>query len=644
MESGEADRVRMLKDMRASRWLAHQFLFGHRHQDDTPPFHLRLIDEWHDTQARAIDLCFRGSAKSTLSEEAFIIRALFEEMHNGLVLGDSIDRAVERLEVITYELEYNERIHLLFGQQKGSVWQARKIILANGVCIQAVGSGMSLRGIKHRSWRPDCVLVDDVEGDENVSTPDQRAKTRKWFTGVVLPALTPTAHIRIMATPLDAESLPLQLRKSPDWRVTEIPIKFIDPDTGQWVSSWPGRYPLDWIDKTEELYRKIGSLAEFKREYMVEAVTDSERVFRPEFFKTEHLVRKHEAVYAMYDPARTANKQTSCMTGVSVWSWVRDRLVVWKSGGYFWQPSEIIESIFDVANEFQPVAIGVEQDGLEEFILQPLRVHQLQRGTCLPIRGCKAPRGKLEFIKGLQPFFKAGEVIFVGEGHEQLREQLENFPRGLIDIPNALAYALILRPGQPVYPEFREEHIVHGMKITNGEPVWCVLHGDAYTTVLVAMQFVGRRVHVLYDAVAEGPPGEAVRRLVQTASLEIGRGARWLAPPSHFRQFDTIGLRPAATTAGAAVRQGGDITKGREELRTLLRAEDGFRIGARAKWAIRSLMGGFATETEPTDAYALCAGALETFAARLAPMRDEQEQTPNMKTTPDGRRYYSSRV
>ena len=59
----------------------------------------------------------------------------------------------------------------------------------------------------------------------------------------------------------------------------------------------------------------------------------------------------------------------------------------------------------------------------------------------------------------MQPFFAAREVEFA-QPLPALTEQLLNYPTGKIDAPNALAYALQMRPGLPVLDGFGAEHIV----------------------------------------------------------------------------------------------------------------------------------------------------------------------------------------
>ena len=109
-------------------------------------------------------------------------------------------------------------------------------------------------------------------------------------------------------------------------------------------------------------------------------------MFTASMLRIEPTTRSWEATFAFIDPARTVNDRSSA-TGWAVWSWVGNRLIVWNGGAELWRPDEIISHIFRLASAYAPVVIGVERDGLEEFILQPLRHEQLRRGQLIPVAG-----------------------------------------------------------------------------------------------------------------------------------------------------------------------------------------------------------------------------------------------------------------
>ena len=634
--------------------LAHATLFGHRHPDVTPDFHNEIITLWHGQDEQVVVEAFRGAAKSTLAEEAIIVAACLRRMRNGLILGETFERAVERLKAIKHEFEENPFIEELFGSLVGDTWTESRIVLANGICLQAVGRGQSLRGVKHLDARPDMAFGDDIENEESVLTPDARAKTMRWLMSVVLPALDPKHKVRINGTPLDPESMIVQISRDPGWVHRKFPIKFRNA-TGEWQATWPARFPLNKVDETEASYQRLGLSTNWKQEFMCEAEDPAVKAFTADMLKVEPTVRTWHAVYAMYDPARTT-KATSATTGVVQFSWINNRLMVWDGYGRRWKPDEIIADMFRVDQEFAPVTIGVERDGLEEFVLKPLRQEQLRRGYAIPIRPMKAPKGKLDFIRGLQPFFKAGEVLFAKDLPD-LKAQLLGFPTGEIDVPNALAYALILRPGQPIYDGFSFQNISEEIYKLPRQPVFLAVNATQMYTTAVLVQMVDGALHVLWDAVREGDPGAVLGALVADAGLEAGQRPRLYASPEHFGNYDTVGLRGSARKVPVDLSQGGLGLDGRDEIRGLLRRTikslPALRVSQRARWTLNGFSGGYCksvgkngvlSEFPDPGPYETLFAGLESFASLLKFGNMHEDQPVNWATTSDGRRYISSRV
>lgn len=494
---------------------------------------------------------------------------------------------------------------------------------------------------------------DDLENEESVLTPDARAKTMRWFMSVVMPALDPIHKIRINGTPLDPESMIVQLSRDPGWVHRKFPIKYRDQN-GEWQSSWPDRFPIEWIAKTEAEYQRLGLSTNWKQEFMCEAEDPAVKAFTADMFKVEPTVRTWHATYAMYDPARTI-KATSASTGVVIFSWINNRLMVWDGYGPKWKPDEIISDMFHVDDIYAPVTIGVERDGLEEFILQPLRQEQVRRAYAIPIRPMKAPKGKLDFIRSMQPFFKAGEVIFAKELPD-LKAQLLGFPTGLIDIPNALAYAMILRPGQPIYDGFSVLNVAEEIFKLPRQPMFLAINATSMYTTAVLVQVNDGVFNVIWDAVREGDPGAVLPGVLADAGLEAGQKPRAYASPEHFGNYDTVGLRGAARKIPIALSQGGLGLDGRDEIRALLRRQirsgPGLRVSQRARWVLNAFAGGYCkdvlkngqlSEFATEGPYRTLMEGLESFASLLKMGHIGDEQPINWATTSDGRRYISSR-
>lgn len=642
--------------------LAHRTLFRHRHPNTMPRFHVEAILNFHSAHPRVENMSFRGSAKSTIAEECIIIKSCFRQHHNLVIIGETEPKAKERLRSIRNEFETNHFIEELFGNLQGPTWGETKIELSTQVMIQAYGRGQALRGSKYLQWRPQFIFCDDLEDEESVLTKDSREKTKSWFWKTLVGAMENplTDPIRVAATPLHEEAFAVELSKLPEWKVQKVPIEFTDENGRH--ATWPDKFPLDVIDKLKANYYKAGRSNDYMQEYMCEVVDPKTKIFNTSMFRHEDMLRTYQPVYVVYDPARTI-KERSATTGVVAASWIGHRLIVWEAKGKLWRPDEIINDMFEMDDKYRPVAIGVEEDGLNEFIMQPLRHAQMDRGHPLPIRPLKAPKGKIDFIRSLQPFFNAREVIFAGPPGDQARfadisSQLLNFPTGNIDIPNALAYFLKLRPGMPVYDEFNDDNIMEEIRALRS-PTYLAANSTGQHTTAALCQLNASGLRILADYVRDGDPGsqlEVIYREAQLAGAGSGHTVRLYAHQRHFEAYDTIGFRYAAAQIPVSCHRGGKDTAGREEFRRLLRkrATGGFAhviCSTEATWTLRALQGGYSRElksdgsvaSEPTNnIYATLMNGLESFLA-LQSIEQPNEPQPEFAYTENGTPYLTSR-
>ena len=175
-------------------YLAHYFV------RPSPAFHGELDKIWREGVMKGLDPgesakeisradgCHRaieaprGHAKSTtFTFKDSIHASVYAYKHYILILSDSSEQAEGFLADIKTELEENTGLKEDFGELEGKVWKSSVILLSSGVKIEAIGSGKKIRGRRHKQWRPDLIVCDDLENDENVNTPEQRKKLRDWF-------------------------------------------------------------------------------------------------------------------------------------------------------------------------------------------------------------------------------------------------------------------------------------------------------------------------------------------------------------------------------------------------------------------------------------------------------------------------------
>ena len=187
----------------------------------------------------------RGNAKSTLVTQIFVIWCLVTgRKHYPVIVMDALDQALPMLEAIKAELEYNPRLMMDFPDATGPgrVWQTGTILTKNDAKVQAFGSGKRMRGLRHGPHRPDLVIGDDLENDENVRSPEQRDKLQSWLTKTVL-SLGPaddSMDVIIIGTILHYDSVLNRLLDNPLWSSKKFKSIERWPDNMHLWEQWEG--------------------------------------------------------------------------------------------------------------------------------------------------------------------------------------------------------------------------------------------------------------------------------------------------------------------------------------------------------------------------------------------------------------------
>lgn len=166
---------------------------------------------------------------------------------------DALDQALPALEALKAELDSNPRLAKDFPEACGAgrVWQQRVILLRNGVKIEVFGSGKRMRGLRHGPHRPDLVILDDLENDENVRSPTQRDKLESWLTKTVLKlgAADDSLDLFYIGTLLHYDSVLARTLKNPWWKTF----------TFRALLQWPDR--MDLWEQWEDQFRTQGEEA-----------------------------------------------------------------------------------------------------------------------------------------------------------------------------------------------------------------------------------------------------------------------------------------------------------------------------------------------------------------------------------------------
>lgn len=460
-----------------------------------------------------------------------------------------------------------------------------------------------------------------------------------------------------------------RLAKNPEWLYRAYPICDRDPDDPAAVPLWPARYPMEWIRKEKASYQGAGMLSEFLQAYMLQATDPTAKPFKEDMLAAMEVSPYHWMPrYAIYDPSRSTNlKRTkqaekSDRTGKVVVSRLGAKILVHESGGYYWKPSELIADLFACQEEHRPARIGIEKNALDDWLLEPIRIDMLRRGKTLPLKMLNAPqdRNKDEFIMGLQPFAQAKDIVLIGGklAHPQLVAEWANFPQGPRDVMNALAYALRMFSGVPMYEDFSGANIGEAPVPRLGEAVYVGFNASPSEVVAVAIIREGRRICVAGDWAATGAISDAVKSVAFEARATFPRAKLepWVSADV-YDQSARLALVAALRVEKLTPARAEHVAVARgclsERLRTVWHGQRLLVVDKRAALTLNALAAGYALTTEkggrqgrePEQGTSrLVAEAIECMVAMLDRVGESEgfPKNANVALSPSGAKYVTA--
>lgn len=160
-----------------------KYYFPNFYTSEPAPFHIaatkRILKnpEWYEVRSWSRELSKTGR---TMMEVLFL--AMTGKKKNILLVSSTYDNA-ERL-LLPYKsiLEANNRIINDYGEQESlGSWEAGEFVTKKGVSFRALGAGQSPRGTRKDEVRPDCILIDDIDTDEECRNASRIKAKVKWL-------------------------------------------------------------------------------------------------------------------------------------------------------------------------------------------------------------------------------------------------------------------------------------------------------------------------------------------------------------------------------------------------------------------------------------------------------------------------------
>jgi predicted phage terminase large subunit-like protein len=428
----------------------------------------------------------RGNAKTTFCSQIFVLWCVITARKRyPVLLSDATDQAAAVLEGIKAELEVNRRLAMDFPSAVGvgPVWQQGCIVTKNGAKLEAFGASRRLRGRRHGALRPDLVICDDLENDENVRTPAQRDKLESWIDKAVEPLGPPDGSMDLIyvGTILHYDAVLSRKIKNQMWRSKVFKALVNPPDRpdlwelweeiarneGEEAADafraanaaamdagaavlWPAVQPLPALMK---IRLRIGTDA-FNCEYQNDPIDAAAALFGNIQFWVQPV--RHWVFFGACDPSLGGGGAKSDPSAILIGGLDRDSgiLDVIAADIAKRTPDRIIEDIIRLQAEYRCLRWGIEIVQFQAFLASELVLRSAKRGFPVPAVGLTSAFSKEMRIESIQPHVANG-LIRLKPGLSELETQLRHYPKADHDDgPDALEMlwrvAVSARAGAPV--------------------------------------------------------------------------------------------------------------------------------------------------------------------------------------------------
>ncbi|MGA1856935.1 phage terminase large subunit [Azospirillum sp. 11R-A] len=437
--------------------------FPHHCRGVASSFHEWLFETlpWIVTRPEGIRYAIaapRGNAKTTHVSQIFVLWCVATGRKTyPVILSDATDLAAVVLEGIKAEIEVNPRLAADFPELagQGPTWQVGEIVTRNGAKLQARGSGKRLRGFRHGAQRPDLVVCDDLENDENVRNPELRDKLEGWIDRTVEPLGPPDGSMDLIyvGTILHHDAVLARKLKNPMWRHKIFRAILRQPDRmdlwERWEETlrnegeaaadafhaahvaemeagtevlWPSVQPFVRLMKIKV---RIGESA-FNSEYQ-NTVSDTNSLFGQVIFWVQPS--RFWVHFGALDPSLGKESKRNDPSAILVGALDRETgiLDIAHAAVRRRVPSLIIDDVIAAQKEFGCLRWGIETVQFQAFLMEELVKKSAKEMIPVPAIALTHQYSKELRIESLEPHVRNGLIRFASN-QTVLLEQLRHYP------------------------------------------------------------------------------------------------------------------------------------------------------------------------------------------------------------------------
>lgn len=385
----------------------------------------------------------RFHAKSTAITHALtLFLFLFRIKKYGIIVSDTEGQASQFLGDIKLELEENQGLRKLFGVKaiiKDSVTDIIVEMTDNWrFRIQAKGAEQKIRGSKWDNYRPDWIVIDDLENDESVESDIRREKLKNWFLRALMPTLGKNGTMFMVGTILHMDSMLMSIvnmgkKENAIWESKLYKAHEGFDDFSNIL--WPDQWPEDQLRYERQKYVDANNPEGYSQEWLNDPVAHSEAFFRrSDFQELEDEMRtlatnNYAAVDLAISDADKAAYTVIVIGGVDQHRRLQIKNVIRFRG----DANEIINQMFQIQQLYDISIWKVEEGQISKTLMGPIIEQMNARGVYLNISTGVPTKDKRSRARAIQARMRAGGVYFPKQAdwYASFEQELLHFPKGV---------------------------------------------------------------------------------------------------------------------------------------------------------------------------------------------------------------------
>jgi hypothetical protein len=360
----------------------------------------------------------RKHGKSSAFTDAFLGAAmLFRWRRYCVLFSASESLAIEHLSRTVNAIKNNELIQKDFGPFEFIVDTQTDVIikcLRDGYTfrISARGSGQKIRGMLWLGMRPDLLLGDDLESEENVSTVETRKAFRAWFFRVAKQLLGEGGLSRIHGTILHDDSLLWNLTHSKSWthRIYRAHASYTNFNS----ILWPARFSEAALRKIQQEFIDAKDPGGYSCEYL-NAPRDREDAYLKKewFLPLEDHEKERFGQYAVGVDLATSQADNANSSVFAVGrKCVGGHLDIMDRRKGRMDGSQLIDEFFSIQIRWNPAFFFVESGQIWLTLKSTLEAEMRERDIYLNIIPKIASKDKATRGRPMQKRMKNGGMSF----------------------------------------------------------------------------------------------------------------------------------------------------------------------------------------------------------------------------------------